>query len=172
MKQSMEATQISFLLRFGVVAGILILSFHLVEALFGTLYLLPIAWSAAKLLSLLGIEALFDATPMALGYCEVETLRTIFQVRYECTGLFSLFIYLAAVVAYPASAKHKGWGVVAGVPAFFSYSVGRLVLIGSIDHFVPSWFNWFHIYFMVLLNLGFFLFIWAIWVNRWVNTTR
>ena len=31
MKQSMEATQISFLLRFGVVAGILILSFHLVE---------------------------------------------------------------------------------------------------------------------------------------------
>ena len=37
MKQSMEATQISFLLRFGVVAGILILSFHLVEALFGTL---------------------------------------------------------------------------------------------------------------------------------------
>ena len=40
MKQSMEATQISFLLRFGVVAGILILSFHLVEALFGTLRLL------------------------------------------------------------------------------------------------------------------------------------
>ncbi|MBT6148242.1 MAG: hypothetical protein HN712_01775 [Gemmatimonadetes bacterium] len=172
MMQSRRSDQTRFLLQFGATAGILLVSFHAVEAVFGTLYLLPISWSAATLLDLMGIPAVFDAGPLAQGYCVVETLRTVFEVRFECTGLFSLFIYLAAVVAYPASGDHKIRGVAFGLPAFFSYSVLRLVVIGAIDHLVPLWLDWFHIYFMVLLNLGFFLFIWAIWVNRWDAATK
>lgn len=172
MSRIEASDQSRFLLHFGVAAGLLVLCFHLVETLFGTLYLLPISWSAAKLLGLIGIPAIFDSSALAEGFCTIETLRTIFEVRFECTGLFSLFIYLAAVVAYPASRTHKAWGLIAGLPAFFSYSVLRLVIIGTIDFFLPPWVDWFHIYFMVLLNLGFFLFAWAIWVNRWVATTR
>ncbi len=172
MNSPSRSDQNTFLLQFAATAGILILSFHVVESFFGTLYLLPISWSAANLLDLIGIPAIFDAATLAHGYCEIETERTIFQVKFECTGLFSLFVYLAAVVAYPASRDHKIRGALFGLPAFFSYSVARLVVIGVIDHLVPLWFDWFHIYFMVLLNLGFFLCIWAIWVNRWMGPSK
>jgi hypothetical protein len=54
-----------------------------------------------------------------------------------------------------------------GIPAFFAYGVIRVLGLGIIGHLMPSWVSFFHIYLMGLLNLGFLIYLWAFWVNRW-----
>ena len=162
----MTRQQWSFLMRFVSCVGAFVVLFHLLPAPFARLYLLPISWLAAAVLNALGLQASIDTAGLVGGFCMLETEFTMLRVEFECTGLFSLFVYLGAVVAYPASFGRRAIGVAVGLPAFIAYSVSRLTVIGIIDHLAPWWLNWFHIYLMVLLNLGFFLFLWSVWVNR------
>jgi exosortase/archaeosortase family protein len=162
----MTRQQWSFLVRFACSVGGFVVLFHLAPEPFARMYLLPITWTAALALNLLGMQAVIDVSSLADGFCMLETEFTLLRVEFECTGLFSLFVYLGAVLAYPVGIKRRAIGIAAGLPAFFLYSVLRLTVIGIIDQIVPWWLDWFHIYLMVLLNLGYFLFLWSIWVNR------
>jgi exosortase/archaeosortase family protein len=162
----MNAQQVGFLVRFVLCVSLPVWVLHEVPGLFGHTYLLPISWTTASALNALGIPSLLDHSMLALGFCIVETEFTLFRVEFECTGLFSLFVYQGAVLAYPTDLRRRAVGVVLGLVGFFAYAVSRLVALGLIDYFAPWWLNWFHIYLMVLLNLGFFLFLWAQWVNR------
>ena len=161
-----------FLGRFVLSVGALVALFHIWPSPFAQLYLLPISWSAGTVLSYLGLPAAIDASALNEGYCMLETEFTLLRVEFECTGLFSLFVYLGAVAAFPADASKRLLGMAAGVPAFFAYSTARLTTIGVIDYLAPWWLNWFHIYLMVMLNLGFFLFLWSVWVNRCARSLR
>ncbi len=164
----MSRQQLFFLVRFALCVGGLVGVFHVAPGPFASLYLQPISWSTASVLSLIGLPTTIDASSLVDGFCVLETEFTLLRVEFECTGLFSLFVYSAAVLAYPAPLVQRAVGVAGGLPAFVTYSVARLTVIGVIDHVIPWWLGWFHIYLMVLLNLGFFLFLWAIWVNRCV----
>ena len=144
----------------------LVLVFDQWEPLFGTLYLYPVSWVAAALLDLVGVPAVLDAGPVDIGICVLTMEQIVFHVEHECTGLYALFIYLAAVFAYPARMARKGEAVLVGIPAFFAYSALRLVLLGVIAQVTPTWVQFCHIYLMVLMNLGFMLFLWSSWVNR------
>lgn len=146
--------------------GVLILSFHQWESVFGAIYLYPISVASAMLLDFIGVPTVLDASRLAEGFCALATQKQLFHVKFECTGIFSLFVYVGVVAVYPTAVAHKAWGILAGIPAFFAYSAGRIVVLGVIGHLMPSWLRYSHIYLMVLLNLGFFLFLWAIWVNR------
>jgi exosortase/archaeosortase family protein len=170
--RAVNPRQFGFIARFAACMGLLALSFSLWERLFGTLYLYPISVSAATLLNWLGVPATLDATPLADGFCALDTGLHLFHIEFECTGIFSLFIYIGAVLVYPSSFAPKVWGILAGIPAFFAYSALRIVVLVLISHLVPAWVQFCHIYLMVLLNLGFFLFLWALWVNRWALKER
>lgn len=144
----------------------LVLVFDQWEPVFGALYLHPVSWASAVLLDLAGVPAVLDAGPLDLGMCILTMEHIIFHVEHECTGLFALFIYLAAVLAYRAPVAHKVCGVLVGVPAFFAYSSLRLVLLGLLAQVIPNSVQFCHIYLMVLMNLGFMLFLWSSWANR------
>jgi len=159
--------QFGFIARFAGCMSLLMLSFALWEQLFGTFYLYPISVTAATLLHWAGATAALDVSPLAQGFCALDTGVHLFHIEFECTGIFSLFIYMGAVFVYPASVAAKAWGILFGVPAFFAYSALRIVVLVLISQLVPAWLPFCHIYLMVLLNLGFFLFLWSIWIKRW-----
>jgi exosortase/archaeosortase family protein len=154
-----------FLLLF--VAGIasLALIFSQWQPFFDRAYLYPVSWTATSLLDLIGIGTRLDADPLPLGFCLMIFETSTFRVIHECTGIFALLIFAAALFAYPAPIKQKLRGLLLGLPAFFAYSALRLVVLGLVAHFQPTWIHFFHLYLMVLLNLGFLIFIWSIWVK-------
>jgi exosortase/archaeosortase family protein len=155
---------------FTLCLGGLALVFDRLESLFGVLYLRPVSWAGALLLDLVGVSARLDSATLASGYCVIDMERTVFHVTYECTGVFALLIYMAAVLAYPASGRTRLRGVVAGVPAFFAYSAVRLLVLGLVAHLAPDWTQFFHLYLLVFMNVGFMLFVWSSWVNRLAPT--
>jgi exosortase/archaeosortase family protein len=157
--------RVRFCLLFGVCMGVLMVLFLNNQAHFKTLYLWPITWMAG---SIIGLWNPVVSTHNPLGNNDlsiIEIGRYIFHVKHECSGISAFFIYLAAVMAYPVGGKSKLLGVVVGMPAFFLYGVLRLVLLGAIALFTPELLRFFHLYYMVILNLGFVMLMWSKWVN-------
>lgn len=154
-----------FLLLFAGSAALLALVFFLGQDLLARIYLFPISWTAAWLLQQLGIAARLDATFLSQGFCLLILERLTLRVIHECSGIFAFFLFLAALFAYPARIQQKLWGLGWGLAAFLLYGSLRLIALGLIAHFHPAWIPFFHLYLMVLLNLGFLLFVWVSWVN-------
>lgn len=164
-KNAIDRRSGRFLLLFAASVGLLALAFSHWQPLFDVAYLYPVSWTAATLLDLLGIGARLDASSLSVGFCLLIFDEITFRVIHECTGLFACLIFLAALCAYPASVRQKLLGLLLGLPAFFVYSALRLVVLGLVAHFQPDWIRFFHLYLMVLLNVGFMVFVWAAWVE-------
>lgn len=162
----MTRQQVGFLLRLALCVVGLVSLFQAFPTVFAYGYVLPISATAGAALTGIGFPAILDVAGLVDGFCVLETETTLLRVEFECTGLISLFVYLGAVVAYPSDGRSRLIGVVAGIPAYFLYSTARLVIIGITDYLAPAWLDWLHIYLMVLMNLGFFLFLWSHWVRR------
>ena len=60
--------------------------------------------------------------------------------------------------------KIKGISLV--VPSFLAYSTLRLVVMGLVARFIPDQIELFHVYIMVLVNIGFVLLLWLYWVRE------
>lgn len=154
-----------FLLLFVAGVASLALIFSRWQPFFDRAYLYPVSWTATSLLDLIGIDARLDAAPLPLGFCLMVFEASTFRVIHECTGIFALLLFTAALFAYPAPMKLKFRGLLLGLPTFFAYSALRLVILGIVAHFQPEWIHFFHLYLMVLLNLGFLIFLWSTWVK-------
>ncbi|MEE2657242.1 MAG: hypothetical protein VX733_01980 [Candidatus Latescibacterota bacterium] len=139
------------------------------EAWFGSYYLWPISWTAASLIDLFDVSVLVYAPPDQESLCILEIGRVVFHVEYQCSGISAFFIYLAALFAYPAKSGHKVRGALIGIPAFFAYGALRLVILGAIAITIPDLLRFFHLYFMVILNLGFVMMLWADWIRKIVE---
>ena len=161
-----QAPRLRFLVVFALSLGAVMALFSQWQELFSRLYLQPVCEVSAALLNAVGVAARLDTGPALQGYCTIAMAHVTFRVIHECTGIFTLFIYLAAVSAYPTAARYRLAGALAGSGAFFLYSAARLVVLGAVSHLEPAWLPHLHAWLMVLTNLGFALFIWLVWVER------
>jgi exosortase/archaeosortase family protein len=161
----LSGAQLRFCALFLLVLGLLQALFRFWQPLIGGVYMHLISVGAVSILHLLGVSARLDTTSIASGFCLVRLDTLTLRVIHECTGLFSLFILIAAICAYPAPAFSKVWGVFLGAGAFVLYSILRLTVLGLVAHLVPGRIPVFHIYLMVLLNLGFTVFLWLAWIR-------
>ena len=101
-----------------------------------------------------------------LGYCELSLANVAYQVTFECTGIFALFMCVASVLAFPTTVSRRVKGLLLVVPAFACYSTMRLVILGLVAHFTPQHIHLVHLYVMVLVNIGFVLTLWLYWVRE------
>ena len=156
-----------FLLSFATGMGLLIVVFDGFRSVFDRLYLYPVSWTSAALLNRAGVPAHLDAGSLSTGFCQLSLGEVRFRVIPECTGIFALFVFLAALSAYPAaSLLRKFQGLLLALPSFFAYGSLRLAALGLVGYFEPAWIRFFHLYLMVLLNLGFLAFLWTYWVDK------
>ena len=155
-----------FVLRFVLSMVALPLAYTHLEPLFAYSYLWPLSFVAATLLDLCGVPTIMFSY-IEEGFCALQMQRHLFHVEYDCTGVFWLCIYLTTISIYSTTWQAKIRGFLFGIPAFFAYGVIRVMGLGIIGHLMPSWVSFFHIYLMVLLNLGFLIYLWTFWVNRW-----
>lgn len=88
------------------------------------------------------------------------------SVIEECTGVYEMIIFAAAVLAFPAGWRKKGLGILFGLPLLFAINILRMMLLAWVQaHGSPELFDFLHIYFwqatLILMILGVFI----LWVK-------
>ena len=69
------------------------------------------------------------------------------QIIEECTGLYEILIYAAAVLAFPTTLVRKGIGIVLGAPLLYAVNVLRIAFLMFAGRFYPATFDFMHLYF-------------------------
>ena len=154
-----------FCMLFGVYTCMFAWLFQQWEMPLAYIYLQPVSAVTAAVLNIIGITAHLDTSSVPLGFCIIALEHMTFRVIHECTGIFTLFIYLAATLAYPADFRQRVLGVVGGVAAFFAYSCLRLTLLGVVAQFGSGWVTHIHMW-LILVNPGYALLVWLLWAKK------
>jgi exosortase H (IPTLxxWG-CTERM-specific) len=92
-----------------------------------------------------------------------------FQVIYQCSGLFLMSIYAAAVLAYPARLREKLAGLALGLPVLFAANIVRLAALGIIGKYLPAYFDLSHEYLWQGIFIVFVLVLWTLWRDHLVR---
>lgn len=139
--------------------------FEATRAWWVSVYMRPIAASAAAALRLAGQPAALTHVGYAEGVCLLAVDQVVYRVTFECTGIFALFLVTASILAFPARPRERLQGLVMAVPAFVAYSVFRMVVLGLVAHFSPGHIELFHLYVMVIANVAFAVSLWLLWTQ-------
>jgi archaeosortase B (VPXXXP-CTERM-specific) len=94
------------------------------------------------------------------------------EVIGECTGLYEMLIFLAAMIAYPASWKKKLIGAGLGIPFLYGINIIRMVFIALVGNWSPQTFNFMHLYFWQVAMILIILSVWVLWIEKVVHYER
>lgn len=89
-----------------------------------------------------------------------------------CNGAYVLAIYIAAVLAFPASRKEKSLGVLLGIPAVQSINLLRILSLYYIGVKHPELFERFHYHVWQTVVIILSLALWLVWAELFVKVPR
>ncbi|MGB2698365.1 MAG: exosortase H [Candidatus Zixiibacteriota bacterium] len=94
------------------------------------------------------------------------------EVIGECTGLFEMLIFLAALIAYPANYKKKLLGCVLGIPFIYIINIIRMAFISVVANWAPKTFDFLHVYFWQVAMIFIIMAAWILWIQKVVYYER
>jgi exosortase H (IPTLxxWG-CTERM-specific) len=109
---------------------------------------------------------MFDASITTTGNV-IATTRSAFAVAIEagCNGVEATLVLTAAMLAFPATWRHRLAGIVVGVAAVQLLNVVRVVSLFYLGQWNQQVFEWAHLYVWQALIMLDVLIVWVIWVR-------
>jgi exosortase H (IPTLxxWG-CTERM-specific) len=94
-----------------------------------------------------------------------------FAVRIieECTGIFEVIIFMAAVFAFPTTWAKKAIGLGMGIPLLYLFNVVRILVLMAVGRYHPSLFEFMHIYFWQATLILMITSVWLLWIFKVVR---
>ena len=91
------------------------------------------------------------------------------NIRNGCNGVETMLIFCSAVLAFPASWKSKGWGLLLGLVAIQFVNLIRVVALFLTGAYLPKLFDASHtvIWQTVVILAG--VLLWIFWANRFAT---
>lgn len=94
------------------------------------------------------------------------------EVVGECTGLYEMLIFLAAMIAYPANWTKKLIGAGLGIPLLYVINIVRMVFICLVGNWSPETFDFMHMYFWQVAMILIIVTVWVLWIEKVVHYER
>jgi archaeosortase B (VPXXXP-CTERM-specific) len=94
------------------------------------------------------------------------------EVVGECTGLYEMLIFLAAMIAYPAGWKKKLIGAGLGIPFLYAVNIVRMLFIMVVGNWSPKTFDFMHLYFWQVAMILIIVSAWVLWIEKVVHYER
>jgi len=116
-------------------------------------------------LKILGMTADVSGKMIYLSNFSIEVIG-------ECTGLFEMLIFLAALIAYPSNYKKKLLGFVLGIPFIYIINIIRMAFISVVANWSPKSFDFLHVYFWQVAMIFIILAAWILWIQKVVYYER
>jgi len=95
----------------------------------------------------------------------ITTCGLNLKIIDECTAVFSIIVYIAAIIAYPANARSKIIGVVSGIPVLYGFNILRLVVLALVGVNFPGAFDFVHVYLWQTTFIIFVLITFLLWLK-------
>ena len=116
-------------------------------------------------LKIIGMTTRVSSTIVSLPNFSVEVVG-------ECTGLYEMLIFLAAMIAYPAGWKKKLIGAGLGIPFLYAVNIVRMIFIMVIGNWSPKTFDFMHLYFWQVAMILIIVSAWVLWIEKVVHYER
>jgi exosortase H (IPTLxxWG-CTERM-specific) len=87
------------------------------------------------------------------------------EVIEECTGIYEMLLFAAAVLAFPSTWKSKGLGFLMGLPLIYFFNILRIVFLAVIGVHFRSLFDFMHIYFWQATLVVIIVTVWFLWIR-------
>ncbi|MCP5039530.1 MAG: exosortase H [bacterium] len=87
----------------------------------------------------------------------------------ECTGVYEVLIFMAAVLAFPTTWSNKGIGLGLGVPLLYLFNVLRIAVLLLVGKHQPQYFDFMHLYFWQATLILMITSVWLLWITQVVN---
>jgi len=110
----------------------------------------------------LGMSTRVAGTIVSLPNFSVEAVG-------ECTGLYEMLIFLAAMIAYPAGWKKKLIGAGLGIPFLYAINIIRMMFIMVVGNWSPKTFDFMHLYFWQVAMILIIVSAWVLWIEKVVH---
>ena len=94
-----------------------------------------------------------------------------FAVRIieECTGVFEVIIFVAAVLAFPTTWQKRAIGLGLGIPVLYFFNVLRILVLILVGRYWPEIFEFMHIYFWQATLILMITSVWLLWIFKVVR---
>ena len=146
-----------FVLILGV--GFTLLSLHPVNDGVVVPFTAGVARASGAALDLLGQDVTMEGTV-------IRNARFAVNIENGCNGVETMIIFVAAVLAFPASWKARAVGLILGLVAIQLVNLVRVVALFLTGAYFPSFFDSSHtvVWQTVVILAG--VFLWIFWANR------
>jgi exosortase H (IPTLxxWG-CTERM-specific) len=113
-----------------------------------------------------GIVKIFDSDVLAQGKV-LQSASNGFAVSIEagCNGVEATLVLVAAILAFPASWKHKLIGLAAGIVAVQGLNIVRVISLFYLGQWNFNAFEWAHLYVWQALIMLDVMVVWLLWVR-------
>jgi archaeosortase B (VPXXXP-CTERM-specific) len=115
-----------------------------------------------EVLSLVTDEATRSGSLMQLGTFGVLIIE-------ECTGIFEMLIFMAAVLAYPTGWRDKLLGFALGIPLLYLFNLARIIVLLWVGRYHNGLFEFMHIYFWQATLILMITSVWLLWILKVVR---
>ena len=112
------------------------------------------------------IVDIFD--PHAIAYGKIlQSTTSGFAISIErgCNGVEAMIILISAMLAFPASWKHKLAGIGIGFLAIQAMNIVRIISLFYLGQWSRLWFDWFHLYLWQALIVLDALVVFLVWLR-------
>jgi exosortase/archaeosortase family protein len=93
--------------------------------------------------------------------------RTSISVKRGCDALIPIFLFISAVMAFPAPFRRKATGVFWGILFLVTVNIVRIVSLYYTNIFYPQYFDLMHLEVWQVIFIGLGIACWAIWM-QWI----
>jgi archaeosortase B (VPXXXP-CTERM-specific) len=88
----------------------------------------------------------------------------------ECTGIYEMLIFSAAVLAFPTQWSKKFTGFLMGCPLIYLFNVVRIAMLIVVGRYYPDAFNFMHLYFWQATMIIMITSVWLLWIIKVVRS--
>lgn len=95
----------------------------------------------------------------------VSFTSTTFEIIYECTALFPIFIFISAVFSYPSNFRKKLYGILIGTFAIYALNIIRLIILSFVGINYPLAFKFVHSFLWEGIFMIFVIILFLYWTR-------
>ncbi len=93
----------------------------------------------------------------------------VVKIIDECTGLYEMLIFSAAVLAFPTSWAKRGLGLLMGCPLIYLFNVVSIAGLIVVGRYWSTAFDFMHLYFWQATMIAMITSVWLLWIVKVVQ---